>query len=194
MKNIQASIDNEARQLAASKKLKAVYKKSRKKKKSQRIAAKQVKVPGGPKEPKIRNYHLYALELESGFYYVGMTTSPSRRYLQHCEGAGAIWTKLHKPVRMIETRDLGVCAHNTAIKAENLMVREYMNIYGMYKVRGGDLCYRNDNLVALHLNDNGVKTVFYDYKGRKISRSHKRIKRMEKIQEQIANDLRWIYQ
>jgi predicted GIY-YIG superfamily endonuclease len=187
MKNIQASIDNERKQLAAVKKLQATYKKPKRTPKRNVTNRK-------PKDPKVRHYHLYGLELEGGFYYVGMTTNPAARYLQHLDGTGAKWTKLHKPIRSLEVRDIGICTHSTAIKAENLMVREYMNLYGLYRVRGGDLCYVKDALVALHFNDNGVKTVFYDYQGKKISRSHKRLKRMEKIQEQIANDLRWIYQ
>jgi predicted GIY-YIG superfamily endonuclease len=185
MKNIEAIINNEQRQIAESKRLKSVYKKPKRPRKA--------KAPR-TKDPKVRHYHLYGLELEGGFYYVGMTTNPSRRFLQHCDGTGARWTKLHKPTNLLETRDIGVCKHSTAIKAENLMVREYMQIYGMYKVRGGDLCYINPNMVALHFNDNGVKTIFYDPTGKRISRSHKRMRRMEKIQEQIANDLRWIYQ
>lgn len=141
-----------------------------------------------------RNYYLYALKLENGNYYVGVTShkDATKRYEQHVEGKGSKWTKLHKPIKMIEVRDIGMCRQTTAIEVENLMTREYMAKYGMYKVRGGDLCYIKPTLVALHFNDATKKTINYDINGKRISRSHKHLRQVEKIQEDIASELSWI--
>ena len=44
--------------------------------------------------------HLYVLDLAHGCLYVGVTTRPRRRLLQHRAGtgAGAAWTRLHPPL------------------------------------------------------------------------------------------------
>lgn len=134
--------------------------------------------------PKIREYQLYALQLDGGFYYVGMTSykDATIRLQQHIDGAGAKWTKLHKPLKIIETRSLGVCTESSAAEAETLMTKEYMSIYGMYKVRGGSLCYVNNNMLALHFNDPiGMKR-----------KSRHRIKQEIEIQEEIGRGLRWV--
>jgi predicted GIY-YIG superfamily endonuclease len=141
--------------------------------------------------PKVRHFYLYGLELEDGKYYVGVTSYKDalRRYQEHCDGKGAKWTKLHTPVQLIEARSLGVCTHKMAIEAENLMTRDYMEKYGMYNVRGGDLCYISPTLVALHYNDHlPIKRVTFANG----SRSHKYVKQARLVQEQIAEELSWI--
>lgn len=149
----------------------------------------KVKIAASP-----RRYYLYALELEDGMYYVGMTAYhlAVRRFEQHQAGHGAKWTRLHKPIRILEVRDIGCCMQNTAGNAENLMTREYMALYGMYKVRGGDLCYIKDTLVALHFNDNGVKTRLIDGNGKRVKRSSTHIRRLERVQAHVAAELSWI--
>jgi predicted GIY-YIG superfamily endonuclease len=60
---------------------------------------------------KVRAYSLYALELEGGKYYVGITAykDVTIRFNQHLNDKGAKWTKRYKPVRIIEARSLGLC-------------------------------------------------------------------------------------
>lgn len=39
--------------------------------------------------------YIYTLALEDGFYYVGKTIDPDRRFNEHFNDNGAVWTKLH---------------------------------------------------------------------------------------------------
>ena len=91
-----------------------------------------------------RVFQLYALELEDGCFYVGMTAyaNARRRFDEHAASGkrGALWTQLHKPRRIIETRQLGLVFESEAARAENLMTLEYMMTYGGQYVRGGDMC------------------------------------------------------
>jgi predicted GIY-YIG superfamily endonuclease len=74
---------------------------------------------------------LYALQLENGKYYVGKTDDVSRRYSEHKSGTGSMWTKFHKPVKMLETREI------KSDQDENMVTKEYMKKYGVVNVRGG---------------------------------------------------------
>jgi predicted GIY-YIG superfamily endonuclease len=77
---------------------------------------------------------LYVLKLENEKYYVGITYNLNFRYAQHCQGSGAKWTKLHKPISIVEVRV------NATFGSENEVVHEYMNIHGKQNVRGGSYC------------------------------------------------------
>jgi len=74
---------------------------------------------------------LYVLQLENGKYYVGKTDDINRRYSEHKSGTGALWTKFHKPVKMLETREI------KSDQDENNVTKEYMKKYGVVNVRGG---------------------------------------------------------
>lgn len=79
---------------------------------------------------------LYVLELKGGKYYVGKTDDPSRRYEEHKSGKGSEWTKLHKPVKMLETRQIKSSEDETAV------TKELMKKHGVDNVRGGAFCQR----------------------------------------------------
>ena len=108
-----------------------------------------VPAKGGEKNP-IRRYTAYALELEDGYYYVGITArhDVNVRYIEHSNGKGSKWTRLHKPRSVIETRLLGVMALSEACKLEDEMTLEYMFRHGMYPVRGGGYCQVKDAQMA----------------------------------------------
>jgi len=100
------------------------------------------------KKTRIRIWHLYALELEGGNYYIGMTTSVERRFLEH-KGEllsnsgnykGSKWCHKHKPIRLLESRKLGAVKETYASDKENEMTMEYMIKYGKHCVRGGSYC------------------------------------------------------
>ena len=74
--------------------------------------------------------YIYTLELEDGFWYVGYSEDTPTRIASHFLGAGAKWTKLHRPVRVSEVRP--GCRH-----LENLVTISLMCIHGHEKVRGG---------------------------------------------------------
>ena len=45
---------------------------------------------------------VYVLELEDEYYYVGWSSDPSTRIAEHfLARGGALWTKLHTPVRVL---------------------------------------------------------------------------------------------
>jgi cellular nucleic acid-binding protein len=77
---------------------------------------------------------LYVLQLESGKYYVGKTDDIANRYAQHKSGKGSEWTKIYKPIKMVETRRVN-SDHD-----ENNVTKDFMKKYGIENVRGGAYC------------------------------------------------------
>ena len=74
---------------------------------------------------------IYVLELEESKYYIGKTTNLTLRFSQHKEGKGALYTKIYKPHRIVETFEC-----KTAF-CEDKYVKIYMLRYGINNVRGG---------------------------------------------------------
>lgn len=98
--------------------------------------------------PKLRVYKLYVLLLTGNKYYVGITAQKvESRYQQHVNGTGAKWTKLHKPLGILETTKLGYMSESEATKYENKKTRELINEHGTKNVRGGDLCIVADQAI-----------------------------------------------
>lgn len=96
-----------------------------------------------PKKKKYVNtkpYILYALELEDGYWYIGITVNMEKRFLQHSLGGGAAWTKVHKPIRVHETRLTTITKKSRAAKLEDQMTLDYALLYGESNVRGGKWC------------------------------------------------------
>lgn len=83
---------------------------------------------------------LYALRLEDGCYYVGMSRNPENRFKKHLKGKGANWTKLHPPIEMIEIRKLDITEDSAGALREDGMTIEYAMKYGSDVVRGGGYC------------------------------------------------------
>jgi predicted GIY-YIG superfamily endonuclease len=77
---------------------------------------------------------LYILQLEEGKYYVGKTDNVAKRYSEHKTGYGSEWTKLYKPIKMLETRQVKTDSDETDV------TRELMKKYGIHNVRGGAYC------------------------------------------------------
>lgn len=85
---------------------------------------------------------LYTLELSGGFWYVGTTQAPSRRFKEHKDGRGAEWTKLHKPIAFSKTYamkclkqvDYDSCEMRLQ---EDAQVKKIMLDQGINVVRGG---------------------------------------------------------
>ncbi len=84
--------------------------------------------------------HIYVLQLEDGFWYVGKTRHPDGRYRQHLHGKGAEWTKLHKVVRCSERQVFYVETEYDEDKYENRVTIEWMEREGWQRVRGGSWC------------------------------------------------------
>ncbi len=79
-------------------------------------------------------FNFYALELVDNKFYVGKTTLTFYdRFLQHINGEGAEWTKLYKPVRILECYK----ASDKYEVEEDKTTKKYMEKYGIENVRGG---------------------------------------------------------
>jgi predicted GIY-YIG superfamily endonuclease len=75
--------------------------------------------------------NIYVLRLEGGRYYVGKSENVKHRYQQHLNGSGSAWTKKYKPVSLEKTFT------NVSPFQEDMITKQYMNKYGIDKVRGG---------------------------------------------------------
>ena len=78
---------------------------------------------------------IYVLELEDDCFYVGITYNLNLRIAQHLSGTGAGWTKMHKPVKIVEVFHDG-CTR----QMEDEVTKRYVEIYGAENVRGGSWC------------------------------------------------------
>ncbi len=85
-------------------------------------------------EPIIVHPCVYVLKLEDDCWYVGITYNLNIRMAQHWGGSGAKWTRLHKPLSIVEVV-------YPAVKAtENEVTKQYFERYGKERVRGGSWC------------------------------------------------------
>ena len=75
--------------------------------------------------------YIYILQLEKGKFYVGKTINPSFRLDSHFNSNGSAWTKIYKPIKMIEL------IPNCDDYDEDKYTRMYMDKYGIDNVRGG---------------------------------------------------------
>jgi len=75
--------------------------------------------------------YIYILQLEQGKYYVGKTINPSFRLDSHFNSNGSAWTKLYKPIKMVEL------IPNCDDYDEDKYTRMFMDKYGIDNVRGG---------------------------------------------------------
>lgn len=93
-----------------------------------------------------KKYWLYVLRLEHGKYYIGVTSrNVTKRVSEHQHGfMGAKWTKRHKPVQVIDKKDLGMMTFQIAEKYETKVTMRYMSKYGVNNVRGGLLTYEGN--------------------------------------------------
>ncbi|UEM40618.1 GIY-YIG nuclease family protein [Pectobacterium aquaticum] len=84
-----------------------------------------------------RNYFIYVWELDGGNYYIGITSNLENRTLDHIGKRGSDWTKKYKPIRLVEKTIFSSDDINYVYRIENIKTIEYMNRYGIEKVRGG---------------------------------------------------------
>jgi hypothetical protein len=75
--------------------------------------------------------YIYVLQLEKNKYYVGKTKNPYFRLESHFISQGSEWTKLYKPVKIIEL------IPNCDDYDEDKYTIIYMDKYGIDNVRGG---------------------------------------------------------
>ena len=89
---------------------------------------------------------VYVLSLENNKFYVGISSNVQRRWLQHKEGVGALWTRLHKPIKIVTV------SRNASSFEEDKLTKLYMSTYGIQNVRGGSyvsITLSNDEIRAI---------------------------------------------
>ena len=74
---------------------------------------------------------IYILQLLNNKYYIGITSNLERRICEHFDGKGASWTKINKPIKVIDTLD---CISKFD---EDKYTKKYMDKFGIDNVRGG---------------------------------------------------------
>ena len=77
---------------------------------------------------------IYVLECENGKYYVGKTAHLQKRFTDHLSGTGAVWTQIHRPIRILESHDATSEFHEVHITLVT------MKEYGVDNVRGATWC------------------------------------------------------
>jgi hypothetical protein len=75
--------------------------------------------------------YIYVLKLENNKYYIGKTETPKFRIENHFSSNGSEWTKLYKPIKIIEI--IPDCDNYD----EDKYTKIYMDKYGINNVRGG---------------------------------------------------------
>jgi hypothetical protein len=79
---------------------------------------------------------VYILYLETNKYYIGSSSNPKTRIEQHITNNGTKWTKLYKPLKVINIIDGDELV-------EEMTTLEYMYMYGINNVRGGSFTTLN---------------------------------------------------
>ena len=101
----------------------------------------------------------YILELENQKYYVGITSNLHNRFCQHFSGNGAIWTKLHKPIKAIQVK---IVTHKWE---ENFTTLSMIKKYGVDNVRGGSwCCEKTPNISFLIDSEKSIEENYINYK------------------------------
>lgn len=101
------------------------------------------------KQLKVKVHYLYALRLDNGKYYIGMTTNVKNRIEQHIEGKGAGFTKRHHPTHLVTCFPLGRSTPFEAKHAEKVLTIEYMLKFGPENVRGGKWLQENNSKYSM---------------------------------------------
>jgi predicted GIY-YIG superfamily endonuclease len=74
---------------------------------------------------------IYVLELYQGKYYIGKSDDYEKRMKAHFTGNGVPWTRLYRPLKLIE-----VSPQKTVFDEDNI-TKSYMMKFGIKNVRGG---------------------------------------------------------
>ena len=96
------------------------------------------------------NACVYVLELENDCIYVGATMNFNVRMAQHFAGMGAKWTKLHKPLKVLEV------LYPLTPGLENKITQKYFELKGKEKVRGGSWCRVDKQKSTANDNEKGT--------------------------------------
>lgn len=73
---------------------------------------------------------VYILKLYDNKYYIGFSNNCEFRVQQHFSGQGSEWTKLHRPLMLVEVVE-------GDLSTEDSLVKRYMMTHGIDSTRGG---------------------------------------------------------
>ena len=79
---------------------------------------------------------VYVLKCEDDCWYIGVSSNLNARLAQHFHGTGAVWTRKHKPIKLIEV-------HVGGENKENEITEKYIEKYTLDKVSGGKYVHRS---------------------------------------------------
>lgn len=85
----------------------------------------------------IYSWVVYVLYLEDEKWYVGLTHDVERRFEEHCNGRGAEWTRIHKPIEIVFRWHTPTNKRAEGEDIENKTTIEMMKVFGRENVRGG---------------------------------------------------------
>lgn len=97
---------------------------------------------------------IYALQLESNKFYIGKTSRNEGvdvRFQEHKSGRGSEWTKLYKPMSIIQHYE-----HDSTFE-EDVLTKRYMIKYGIENVRGG-------SYTKIDLDEWQIKSLEHEFK------------------------------
>jgi predicted GIY-YIG superfamily endonuclease len=83
-------------------------------------------------------YIFYVLELENNNYFIGTTKNLLLAILNENNKLGSDWTKLHKPIALINVIKITEDKSEIIKQKHNDLVIHFMKKYGFKNVRGGD--------------------------------------------------------
>ena len=90
--------------------------------------------------------YIYAIQCASRKYYIGKTNNPHFRLESHFNLNGSEWTKIYKPVKVLEIKE------NCDDYDEDKITIQYMDKYGINNVRGG-------SFVSVKLENSTIDTL-----------------------------------
>jgi predicted GIY-YIG superfamily endonuclease len=79
-------------------------------------------------------HFVYILELENGYWYIGIAFNLDYRIKQHIKGKGAKFTRLHKPIRLYSAHKQR--NYKEAIDKEKELTQLAIRLFGKEKVCG----------------------------------------------------------
>lgn len=103
--------------------------------------------------------NIYILQLKENKYYIGKTTNTTVRINQHFNTQGSYWTKLYKPVKVVDI------IKNCDKYDEDKYTLQYMEKYGIDNVRGGSFCKEvlsKESMTTINQMLNSTKDTCYN--------------------------------
>ncbi|MFV9484416.1 GIY-YIG nuclease family protein [Christiangramia sp. ASW11-125] len=80
---------------------------------------------------------IFVLMLENEKFFIGKSVDFNKSLKKHQNGKASKWTKLHRPIKVVETIELGQENHTEIQNRIDELVQQYFKKFGFENVRGG---------------------------------------------------------